>query len=255
MTMRRAAGLLLGLVASLVAVPAQAAEPVLSLSVTQRWATQPQPGNWSPYTITLKDEGGSDFTGDIYLVAHQSKFNGSGPSWPTYQARLTVGRGTERSLTIFAIEAPSGYRAEVHDTSGKVLATAEPQTVARSGVTVGVLSDDASADSTLRNLSVLQVPISATRFPSAQSFPTNAAYLTGLQAIAIDDFDTSALSQAQIQALRDFVGFGGSLVVGSGASWRRSMLALPAELLPLKPTGTISESMAPLVDLGGRRTA
>jgi len=32
------------------------------------------------------------------------------------------------------------------------------------------------------------------------------------------------------------------------------MLSLPTDLLPLKPTGTVSESLAPLADLGGRTT-
>jgi hypothetical protein len=135
-----------------------------------------------------------------------------------------------------------------------VLAAAELQSIGRTGLAVGVLSDDQNADTVLKNINVLQTQISATRFPSAQSFPTNAAFLTGLQAIVIDDFDTSSLSQAQVQALRDFVGFGGDLVVAGGASWRRSMLSLPADLLPLKPTGTVSESLAPLADLGGRTT-
>ena len=43
-------------------------------------------------------------------------------------------------------------------------------------------------------------------------------------------------------------------MVAGGASWRRSMLSLPTDLLPLKPTGTVSESLAPLADLGGRTT-
>ena len=96
--MRRAAGLLLGLVAALAALPAQAAEPALTLGVTLRWDSAAQPGGWSPYVVTVKDQGGSDFTGDVALVAHQSRFNGPATPWPTYQTRLTVGRGSERSL-------------------------------------------------------------------------------------------------------------------------------------------------------------
>jgi hypothetical protein len=254
MTMRRVAGLLLGLLAGLAAVPAEAAEPAITISVAQRWDTQAQAGAWSPYVVTVKDEGGSDFTGDIFLVPHQGKFNGPQTPWPTYQSRLTLGRGTQRSVYMYALEPPNGYRAEVHDLSGHVLAAAELQSLGRTGLAVGILSDDQSSDTILRNINVLQTQISATRFGSAQQFPNNAAFLTGLQAIVIDDFDTSSLSQAQVQALRDFVGFGGDLVVAGGASWRRSMLSLPPDLLPLKPTGTVSESLAPLADLGGRTT-
>src|SRR5919204_3431179 len=118
MTMRRVAGLLLGLIAGLAAVPAQAAEPVLSIAVAQRWETQAQAGAWSPYIVSVKDEGGGDFTGDIFLVPHQGRFNGPNTPWPTYQARVTVGRGLQRSVLIYALEPPNGYRAEAHDLSG-----------------------------------------------------------------------------------------------------------------------------------------
>src|SRR5207237_5683701 len=104
---------------------------------------------------------------------------------------------------------------------------------------VGILSDDQSADTILRNINVLQAQISASRFGSAQAFPTNAAFLTGLQAIVIDDFDTSSLSQAQVQALRDFVGFGGDLVVAGGASSGRGTLSVPAGPPSFTPPGPV----------------
>jgi len=43
---------------------------------------------------------------------------------------------------------------------------------------------------------------SLARFPSPQSFPTNAVYLSGLNGIVLDQFDSASLSQAQV-----FVGF------------------------------------------------
>jgi hypothetical protein len=76
-------------------------------------------------------------------------------------------------------------------------------------------------------------------------------YLSGLNGVIVDQFDSGALSQPQIQALKDFVGLGGTLILAGGASWRRQLLPLPAELLPLRPTATGTTSLGALADLGG----
>jgi hypothetical protein len=92
------------------------------------------------------------------------------------------------------------------------------------------------------------------RFSSPPTFPTNAVFLTGLNGIVLDQFDSASLSQAQVQALKDYVGLGGTLILAGGASWRRTLLPLPAELVPLRPVATATASLAPLAELGGKAT-
>src|SRR5262249_31155582 len=67
----------------------------------------------------------------------------------------------------------------------------------------------------------------------------------------IDQFDTATLSEAQVQALRDYVGFGGTLVVAGGSGWRRSVAPLPADMQPILPQSTTPQSLTPLAALSG----
>jgi hypothetical protein len=121
----------------------------------------------------------------------------------------------------------------------------------RSSFTVGVLSDVSHADQQIAGplTTFGRSDIAVSRFASPQEFPTNAAYLSGLNALIVDQFDSGALTQPQIRALRDFVGLGGALILTGGASWRRQLLPLPAELLPLQPSETVTASLGPLAEL------
>jgi hypothetical protein len=248
---------LAGLLLDLSVTRALAADnPHLAVTVVQRWQLASTQGTWTPYVVTVRDEGQAGFSGDVYLVPGDSRTPASN-TYPTYHASITVGRGSQRSAVFYVIDAPAGYRAEVRDPSGRTVAQADLTASARSGTGMGILSDLTQAEqkiaAPLRSLS--RVDSSLARFSSAQDFPTNAVYLSGLSGLIVDQFDSAALSQAQVQALKDFVGLGGTLIEAGGPSWRRTLLSLPAELLPMRPTSTATASLLALAELGGKTTS
>jgi hypothetical protein len=255
MKLSRTAIVLIGLVLALPAAPAQAAAPQVSLSVGLRWQVGGTQGLWTPYLVSLRNSGSEDFSGDLYLVPNDVRL---GPSdyYPVHRAHVTVARGGQRTATFYVIDAPNAYHAEARDASGHVVASAEvgAGTTVQGTSALAVLSDltqgDQKISAPLHALS--RVDSAITHFANAQAFPTSAVYLTGLNGIVVDDFDTAALSQAQVQTLKDFVGLGGVLVEAGGPSWRRTLLPLPSDLLPLAPQGTTISSMAALWELGGR---
>jgi hypothetical protein len=65
----------------------------------------------------------------------------------------------------------------------------------------------------------------------------------------------AALSQPQMAALREYVGLGGSLILAGGASWRRTLQPVPADLSPIRAGATISQSLQPVAVLGGGESA
>lgn len=243
-------GLLLGGLGTPVAADQQSG---LTLTLTTRWHLAASAGAWNPYVVTVRNDGGIPFDGTVVLIPNQSR-NGPFPpdSFPEYRGPLSVPPRTERTLQVFVVEPGGGYHAELHDRDGKLLASADPELSPRSSTAVAVLSDVASADQQigvpLRSMSRIDSGVS--RFTSAQAFPTSALELSGLNGVIVDQFDTGSLSQAQVQALRDFVGLGGTLIEAGGGSWRRTLLPLPAELLPMRPTATSTTSLAPLAELG-----
>jgi hypothetical protein len=125
--------------------------------------------------------------------------------------------------------------------------------VPHASAALAILSDQPLAGqhiaAPLKTLSQLDVAIS--QFSSVQSFPSSAVFLSGLDGVILDQFNSATLSQPQLQALKDFVGLGGTLILGGGSSGRRTLLPLPSELLPLKPAAAAEASLAPLADLGG----
>jgi len=245
---------LVGLLLGVAARPVLAADAKLTMTVTQRWQLAATQGLWTPYLVTVHEEGGAAFTGDVYLVPNNSRTPPN--AFPSYRAPITVAKGGKLSTTFYVIDGPDGYNAELRDPSGRVVARAQPSGSPGSRTAFGILSDLPQAEqkisAPLRALSQLDTAL--VRFGSAQDFPTTAAYLSGLSGLIIDQFDSGALSQAQVQALKDFVGLGGSLIVAGGSFWRQTLHPLPPELLPMPPTSTSTASLAPLAELGAKTT-
>ena len=245
---------LVGLLLGVAARPALAADPKLTMTVSQRWQLAATQGLWTPYVVTVREEGEAGFTGDVFLVPNNSRTPPN--AFPSYRAPITVAKGGQHSTTFYVIDGPDGYNAELRDPSGRVVMRAQPAGSPGSRSAFGILSDLPQAEqkisAPLRTLSQLDTAL--VRFSSVPDFPNSAAYLSGLSGLIIDQFDSGALSQAQVQALKDFVGLGGSLVVAGGFFWRRTLLPLPPELLPMVPSSTGTASLAPLAELGGKAT-
>ena len=226
----------------------------ISLRLSQLWQMLPTSGSWSPYTITVRNDSGQTFDGEVYLVPNPTRTAGITTTVvPEYRGAVTVPTGTERSLQVYAVEASSGYHAELRDGGGGLVTTANPDPVSRADIAVGVLGDLPQSyqriSGVLKAYTRLDVAVSG--FGSAQAFPTRVLNLSGLDAVVLDRADAASLSEAQVQALRDFVGLGGALIEAGGGTWRRSVLPLPSDLVPLQPSASAAASLRPLADLVG----
>jgi hypothetical protein len=251
-----AAAALVGLLLSLPAHPALAAgDPQIQVTISQRWQLAGTQGTWTPYVVAVRNGGQSGFTGDVFLVPNDTR-SVAPNTYPVYRSSISVQRGSQRSTVFNVIDAPGGYSASVRDSSGREVGHADLTDVGHASSAIGILSDLAQAEQKIAAPlhALTRVDSSLARFPSAQDFPTNAVYLSGLSGLVVDQFDSAALSQAQVQALKDYVGLGGTLIEAGGPSWRRTLLSLPAELLPMRPTSTATASLAALGELAGRST-
>ncbi|HKF74641.1 MAG TPA: hypothetical protein VKF59_00735 [Candidatus Dormibacteraeota bacterium] len=228
-------------------------------------ATAVGTGSWERYVIDVRNLADGTFSGDVFLLdqgqqndqspaAAASPIRGSlqlpaVPSVPTesaYRLHVTVPSRTARQL---AVLAPGFFDTVEAVMGGSVL---DQENVDRPAVLpVAVLSNVDTPAKTIAALHYDQLAARPAQFDRAVDFPSSALGLAGYAAIVIDRFDAAALSQAQVQALRDFVGFGGTLVLAGGASWTRTIAPLPADLLPERPTTTTTVSLAPVAALSG----
>lgn len=251
MKLARLACAVVGMAAGLLAMPAQAADPSLSLSLRVDWDGAVEFGSWVPYSITVHNDRASPFSGQVRLVPQGPL--GATPSGTTYTAQVRVpGRG-EGTVTIFALQTLSGpyFSAELRNATGRLVTSAQAS-VTTNRYPVGLLTGSAAAEAALRTL--IGPPLAVSRFGPELPFPHDPLHLSGLRAVFITDFDSASLSSAQLHVLRDFVGFGGGLVLTGGSSWSRTLTGLPTELTPLRPSGISLSRLDAVADLGARQT-
>src|SRR5215472_1035812 len=221
-------------------------------------------GSWIRYLVTVKNLADGTFAGDALLIDQDqdSEAATNGPSLATlarnpqvpgapasagqsaYQIHLDVPSRTSKTV---AVLAPDFFNVVEADMGGKTL---DVQPVNHPTVIpVAVLSGVETAADSILGLHFDQFTPEAVAFNSAREFPTNPLLLAGYTTVVIDQFDTASLSQTQVQALRDFVGFGGTLILAGGSDWRSTLAPLPADLLPIRPQATARLSLAPLAGL------
>jgi hypothetical protein len=265
MRILRVAGVMIALAAALVAGPVRADDPSLSLQLAMGWDGAAAPGGWIPYQVSIRDDNAArDFSGSLVIRpavpagpavgggSGQAGFSGSS-SGTIYQEAVTVRRASQKVVTIYGAYLDSsagggGFVAELEDGSGAVVARSPLATVIAGRFAIGLLSDSLQAGGQIKDTQVQGASNGLVQL-SSQGFPAGALQLSGLGAVVIDNFDTSSLSQAQGQALEQYVGLGGQLVLAGGNGWRRTLTQLPPVLIPLRPQGSAPVALDRLLDL------
>jgi len=214
--------------------------------------------SWSAFTVRVSSERG--FRGELVLepapLRQASSQIPPPPDTPSPSVRtpIVLEAGVERLVSVMVPVGDTAYRATLRDTSGALVFTGQGRRApARTSNHLGLLTDRRNGEALVQVGSLL--PLSFTRrFRSVADFPTDVLRLAGLDAIVVGDFDSASLGGEQRQALLDFVGLGGSLVVTGGDAATRTVAPLPEALVPLRPEATTSASLAPLADLAGQTT-
>lgn len=254
--------------AALVAAPAHAeGSDINVVSFVAGWDTGQltgagagMPGTWIPYTVQLQNAGSHDFDGFLRLDPHRTGigpgFGAFGPQATTYEEAVTLPRGATRSYTVFGQYADFqfaqgwGYAAVILDSGRNEVAHSSPAAPS-SGALVGTLSDSPAIPKLIADAGRQSTGARVHPF-DAQSFPRDPLQLSAFAAIVVDHFDLSLLSQVQMQALQDYVGFGGSLVATGGSSWRRTLAQLPSPLVVFRPDSTNAVALSAVSDLLGK---
>jgi hypothetical protein len=230
-------------------------------------------GSWVRYIITVNNVGSLDFEGDALLVDRLDPGLISGrvsslptlyssPIWgaPIGQARFTAAapdaayqvhiRVPSHQRRVVPIVAPEGYTAaEILNYKGQPIEIAPVENAG--GIAVAFLGDEETA-ATIQAIRFDDLGVKVTDYTGPDLLPTSALGLAGFAEVIIGHFRTDLMSQAQLVALRDYVGFGGSLILAGGGFWRTSLLPLPPDLLPMRPNSSVEGSIQPISAVAGR---
>jgi hypothetical protein len=278
MRIRHLVLVLLGIAAAALAVqvvsPGSAQQaPVLDDGTINVTAGEDGRGAWVPYTLTVRNLGDHDFTGRLLLVKRiankagaQPRLNvpgvgslvspvgGGGQANPpdaAFQFPVALSPRHKKTYTFFA---PDDFiSVVVQDPLGRQVA--EGAVDDRKSVAIGTLTDSQSLAAEVEPIRLGDMTMKVTQWNDANPFPDRAAYLSGYSAILVDRFDTGRLSKAQVDALTQFVGLGGELVLAGGADLARTIHALPPQLVAFNANGACPvDSLAPVADLSGLTT-
>lgn len=236
---------LAGLAAPVLSSAVQADAVSLSVTAHAGYHDVTKQGDWMPVTLDITNKGG-DFQGVVQIEPDTGALNLKGAFGPigplqnaSYQIPLSLPAGGVKHLRTYALDVIPGMPVTVRllQNGHQVTAQAVPSST-NASVLIGVLSDQPTAFD----------EFGALRFPSSlapqvvhltrEDVPESGILLRAFDLIAIDDFATDSLTAGQRAAVADYVANGGSLLIGSGPTWRKTVASLKPDVVPMQLSGT-----------------
>src|SRR5487761_205156 len=199
---------------------------------------------WIPVTIDVTNQG-QDVEGTLEVTT------GGGPSQTgqpieavIYQTQLSLPAGATKHLRTYLVEdsAPATISVRVV-ANGRVLASADSQPSTAATTLIGVLSDQTAALDGFAAVHPGAITANVVHLSGAD-IGDSAMLLRAFDLLVIDDFATDTLTAAQRTAITDYVQNGGELLLGTGASWRKTLAGVSPAILPVQINGTTVLSTA-----------
>lgn len=230
-------------------IAAEAASP-LKVTVQVGYRNLIKLGQWMPVSVDVTNSG-PDLDGTLEIEnggSYASAKGGPPSSSVIYQTPVSLAAGaTKHFRTYVSIDTPGAVDVRIVQ-NGRVITSAQSPSAGTAGILVGVLSDQPA---TLDQLGAIQPGGSAPNVVhlAVADLPDSGVLLRGFDVLAIDDFSTDTLTAAQRSALDDYVINGGSLFLGTGGSWHKTLSSLSTDLLPMNVTGSTLMTTAGLSGL------
>jgi hypothetical protein len=225
---------------------AQAATNPLSIVVKVGYSGFVKSQQWMPVTIDVTNKG-QDVSGTIEVTTGNNT-NGPPIGSVIYQAHVSVPSGATKHLKTYLVEdqAPATVSARIVQ-NGHVLASADAQLGTAATVLIGVLSDQSTALDSFAAVHPGGIAASVAHL-SLGDVSDSPILLRAFDLLAIDDFATDSLTSTQRGALTDYVQNGGSLLLGTGASWRKTLAGVSSTILPMSVGGTATLNSVGAID-------
>ncbi len=236
--------------ASLGASTAEAATNPISVAVKVGYSGFVKAGQWMPVTIDVTNAG-QDFDGTLEVSATASA-NGQPIGPAIYTTHVSLASGATKRLKTFVVEDQGPTPVSVHLVENeRVVASADSVAGAAATTLIGVLSDQLTALDSFAAVHPGSISASVVHL-SLEDLGDSALLLRAFDLLAIDDFATDTLTASQRSAISDYVQNGGSLILGTGASWRKTLAGISPTLLPMTIGDTMTlNSVAALGELSG----
>ncbi|MBN2503618.1 MAG: hypothetical protein JXB38_22775 [Anaerolineales bacterium] len=194
---------------------------------------------WIPVYATLENNG-ADLEGELEVrVSRQS-----GGTVSAYAATVTLPTNSRKAIRLNVY--PEGIISQVRVSfvvDGQRAATTVTRLncLREAALLTGVVAASPSAYNILGDIPLSNNNSAYVAQLDSLSLPDNVQGLQPLDVLLFSDVDTGALSEAQRNAIEQWVGLGGKLIVTGGSSWQKTAAGLQA-LLPFQPENSITLS-------------
>ena len=224
------------------ALDAQASTKPLSVTVQVGYGNTIKLGQWMPVTVSITNSG-PPLDGTLEIKA-PNNFSGKGgpPGGPTavYETPISLATGSTKHFRSYVLEEQPGAISIQVVQNGRVVDSEQASVAAApSGLLAAVVSDQPS---TLDSLAGIHPggPGPSVIHLAGPDLPDSGLLLRAFDLVAIDNFSTDTLTTAQRNALVDYAMDGGSILIGTGGSWHKTVASLPSSLLPMQLTGSLA---------------
>ena len=218
-------------------IGAQAATPRLTISAHLGFHDTVKLGDWMPLAIDVTNNG-SALDGTVEVQASSSLGMGAPPGGTAvYQTPVSLASGATKHLRTEVTEDQQGSITVRVIENGHVVGSQNVVPANTTAVLIGVLSDQPSALGGLASINPGGFSTGVVHL-AAPDIPESGILLRPFDLLAIDDFATDTLTAGQRAAIGDYVVNGGTLLLGTGGSWHKTLGGLPSPLLPMQVTGS-----------------
>jgi stage V sporulation protein SpoVS len=222
----------------------QAATNPLSMVVRVGYSGFVKAQQWIPVTIDLTNQG-QDVEGTLEVTTSTGANQTGQPIEAViYQTNVSLPAGATKHLRTYLVEdsAPAVVSVRLV-ANGRVLVSADSQPNTAASALIGVLSDQTAALDSFAAVHPGGISANVVHL-SLEDIGDSAMLLRAFDLLVIDDFATDTLTAAQRTAITDYVQNGGELLLGTGASWRKTLAGVSSAILPVQIDGTTILSTA-----------
>src|SRR2546421_7044974 len=222
----------------LASLGAEAASNGLALTVHVGYQDVVKPGEWTPVTIDMHNTG-ADVDGRLEIQESLNAQPGVS-GFTIYQQPISLASGANKRVRIFLVEDTTGATVTARIIqNGRITVSQDSVTSSTTSTLVGVLSDQSSAFDDFAAVHPGGIAARVVHL-HADDVADSAIALRAFDILVIDDFATDGLTARQRAAIADFFEASGNLLLGTGASWHKTLAGLPAALLPMEPRATLN---------------
>ncbi|MGH7764695.1 MAG: hypothetical protein ACREOM_09795 [Candidatus Dormibacteraceae bacterium] len=222
------------------AFDAQASTKQLSVTIQVGYGNTIKLSQWMPVVVNITNSG-PPLDGTLEIQAPNGFAGKGGPpggSSAVYQRPISLATGSTKHFRSYVVEDQPGAISVQIVQNGRVIDSEQASGgAAPSGLLAAVVSDQPA---TLDSLASIQPggPGPSVIHLAGPDLPDSGLLLRAFDMVAFDDFSTDTLTTAQRNALVDYVMSGGSILIGTGGSWRKTVAGLPSSIVPMQLTGS-----------------